>query len=295
MKNAVGRQTPEIYDNLSDFKGVFVYQNEAQDFWDLGSRNSLLRYREVLYVLVSRNLKVRYRGSLLGVYWSLLNPLIMTSVYTLIFGTAFASYYDHSILRYMLGAFSGLAVLNFFSSSTTQALTSIVLNGSLMNKIRLPVSIFPVSMIAANVFQFSVGALPLLVIMTLLISHSFVNVVALFLPLLALVLVATGVGLLVSALFVFFRDLSYFYELVLFLLLISSPIFYPQEIVPANVRAILVFNPLSSIIASLRQIAISGHAPDYSLIGHALLSGALTLVVGWICFRRWHHQFMDLL
>lgn len=72
------------------------------------------RYYELLHVLVMRNLKVRYRGSLLGVYWSLLNPLIMTGLYSAIFGSAFASYYGNSILNYMLAAFTGLVVINFF-------------------------------------------------------------------------------------------------------------------------------------------------------------------------------------
>lgn len=161
------------------------------------------RYWELLQVLVARNLKVRYRGSLLGVYWSLLNPLIMTGLYTAIFGATFASYYGNSILNYVLAAFTGLVVINFFSASTSQALTSVVGNGSLLNKISLPVSIFPVSMICANIFQFSVGTFPLLALMTLINSKSLVNVLALLFPVLALVLVSTGISFLVSALYVF--------------------------------------------------------------------------------------------
>lgn len=272
-----------------------MYPGRELNISNLGAGFSTNRYLELLYVLVMRNLKVRYRGSLLGVYWSLLNPLLMTGVYTVIFGSAFAAYYDNSILLYMLGAFSGLAVINFFSASTSQALLSVVASASLMNKIRLPVSVFPVSMVAANVFQFAVGSLPLLVIMTLVTSHQLTNVVALFLPLLALVGVSVGVGLLVSALFVFFRDLLYIYELVLFLLLISSPIFYPEVIVPPTVRSVLAINPLYSIITSIRQIILSGTPPDYGLIGHALLSAGIVLMVGWICFQRWRHHFMDLL
>ncbi|MFM6136233.1 MAG: ABC transporter permease, partial [Sphaerospermopsis kisseleviana] len=94
------------------------------------------RYWELLHVLVVRTLKVRYRGSILGVYWSLLNPLIMTGLYTAIFGATFASYYDNSILNYVLAAFTGLVVINFFSASTSQALASVVGNGALLNKIR---------------------------------------------------------------------------------------------------------------------------------------------------------------
>ncbi|WP_193197648.1 ABC transporter permease [Nostoc sp. MG11] len=253
------------------------------------------RYWELLHVLVERNLKVRYRGSFLGVYWSLLNPLIMTGLYTAIFGTTFASYYGNSILNYMLAAFTGLVVINFFSASTSQALSSVVSNGSLLNKIRLPVSIFPLSMIAANVFQFAIGVLPLLAIMTFFNSKSLVNVLALIFPILALILVCIGIGFFVSALYVFFRDLPYFYELVVFVLWISSPVFYPAAIVPKVVQPFLGLNPLSPIIESLRQITLSGAPPDLNLVWGALLSSVIILSLGWACFQLWRHQFMDLL
>ena len=253
------------------------------------------RYCELLHVLVGRTLKVRYRGSFLGVYWSLLNPLIMTGLYTAIFGATFASYYGNSIINYMLAALTGLLVINFFSACTSQALTSVVGNGALLNKIRLPVSVFPVSMISSNVFQFSVGAFPLLAIMTLLNSKSLINVIALVFPFLALILVSTGVGFLVSALYVFFRYLPYFYELVVFVIWISSPIFYPAAIVPKPVKQFLGLNPLSPIIESLRQITLSGSPPDLGLIWGALLSGIIILALGWTCFHLWRHQFMDLL
>jgi ABC-type polysaccharide/polyol phosphate export permease len=253
------------------------------------------RYLELLQVLVGRNLKVRYRGSFLGVYWSLLNPLIMTGLYTAIFGANFASYYGNSIINYVLAAFTGLVVINFFSSSTSQALNSIVNNGALLNKIRLPASIFPVSMIAANLFQLSVGAFPLLIIMTLFNSKSLVNVLALFFPFISLMLVSTGVGFVASALYVFFRDLPYFYELVVFVLGLSSPIFYPAEIVPRQVQPFLKFNPLSPIIESLRQIALSGKPPNVDLILNALVSAIIVLLLGLVCFKLWRHQFMDLL
>jgi ABC-type polysaccharide/polyol phosphate export permease len=219
----------------------------------------------------------------------------MTGLYTAIFGTTFASYYGNSILNYMLAAFTGLVVINFFSASTSQALTSVVNNGSLLNKIRLPVSIFPLSMVTSNVFQFAFGVFPLLAIMTLINSKSLINVLAMLFPSLALILVCTGVSFLVSALFVFFRDLPYFYELIVFVLWVSTPLFYPSAIVPPEVKPFLGLNPLSPIIESFRQIALSGALPDLNLIFSALLSGIIFLSLGWTCFKLWHPQFMDLL
>lgn len=253
------------------------------------------RYWELLYVLVSRNLKVRYRGSLLGVYWSLLNPLIMTGLYTAIFGATFASYYHNSIFNYILAAFTGLVVINFFSASTSQALSSIVGNGAMLNKIRLPISIFPVSMIAANVFQFAIGVFPLIAIITLIKSKSLINLLALLIPCFALILVCTGIGLLVSALYVFFRDLPYFYELIVFMLLMSSPVFYPADIVPPQIKPFLLLNPLSPIIESLRQISLEQAPPNINLIWGTLLSSVVILALGCAFFQLWRHKFMDLL
>ena len=252
-------------------------------------------YWELFYVLMRRNLKRRYRGSFLGVYWSLLNPLIMTGLYTAILGSAFASYYENSIFNYVLAAFTGLVVINFFSSSTIQALASVVENGAIVNKIRLPLFVFPLSIIGANVLQLLMGVFPLLIIVTFIFSHSIINIIALFGPILALILVCSGIGLLMSALYVFFRDLPYFYELFTFLLWISSPVFYPSDIVPDRVRIFLNFNPLLPIIESIRQISLTGDLPEIFLIVHALLGGLIILTLGWIAFHLLQPRFMDLL
>lgn len=253
------------------------------------------RYVELLSVLVPQSLNTRYRGSFLGVYWSLLNPLIMTCLYTAIFGATFAEYYNDSMVDYMLAAFTGLLVINFYNSSTTQALNSIVSNGDLLNKISLPLAVFPLSMITANIFQFLVGSFPLLLLVTLSNSTNILLLFALILPFLALVLVCTGVGFFLSALFVFFRDLGYFYEIATFIFWITSPVFYPAEIVSPRVRPILQINPLVPIIESFRQISLEGHFPDLLYLSKAFLSGIIILTLGWIFFRRVQSAFMDLL
>jgi lipopolysaccharide transport system permease protein len=257
--------------------------------------NSAKRYRDLVFVTAARFLKVRYRGSVLGVYWSLSNPLLMTGAYTLIFGTAFKSYYGGSLWEYVLSCFTGLAFLSFFSTGTSMALPSIVSSASLLNKISLPPSIFPVSMIAASSFQLVVGVAPLLAIVTFVTSLSPINVIALTVPIVALILLALGFSFAVSALFVYFRDLPYLYELITFGLWLTSPIFYPAALVPVSVRGYLVFNPLAAIIECARQIALSGQRPSLRLMAIALFAGSLALVVGWSAYRKLSAHFMDLL
>jgi ABC-type polysaccharide/polyol phosphate export permease len=240
-------------------------------------------------------LKVRYRGSILGIYWSLSNPLLMTLIYTAIFGTAFSSYYGGSIVNYVLAVFTGLAVLNFFSQSTSMALPSIVGNGGLLNKIMLPPSIFPVATIAASSFQLCVGVLPLLMIVTFATSHSVVNVLALTVPMLGLVLLSLGFALTAATAYVYFRDLSYIYELVVFVIWFTSPIFYPAEIVPVQVRVYLAYNPLATIITAVRQITLSGMRPSFHLMGMALLSGIIAALIGVAVYAMNRRGFMDLI
>lgn len=255
----------------------------------------LRRYVEVVRVLAARNLKSRYRGSILGIYWSLCNPLIMTGIYAALFGTAFSQYYNGNVWNYVLACFAALAVLNFFAGSTTQALPSLVANGGLLNKLQLPLSAFPISVVVANLFQFVVGVFPLLAIVTVCVTHDLTHVLWLIVPTISLIMLSTGFSLLVATLFVYFRDLSYLYELVIFVLWISSPVFYPADLVPAHLRTFIAFNPLATLMASVRGIALDPGRPHLHLLATSLVSSAIALLIGAGVFRWQQRSFMDLI
>lgn len=251
------------------------------------------RYIQLLRILTERYVKVRYRGSFLGVYWSLLNPVIMTAIYTFILGHAFAKYYNNSLVDYLLSVFVGLVVINFFSTSTAHALPAVVSNSALLNKLKLPASVFPMSLIAASCFQLVVGALPFLVIMALVTSKSIINVLLLPIPMLALVLVSCGFALILSMLYVFFRDIPYMYELLTFVFWVTTPVFYPLAIIPEQYRPYLQLNPLSPIIESIRELTLSAHLPSFALLGESVLMGVVVAAVGLAAFRYFSPQFMD--
>jgi ABC-type polysaccharide/polyol phosphate export permease len=134
-----------------------------------------------------------------------------------------------------------------------------------------------------------------LAIVSLITSKQIINIIALIIPVFSLISVSIGVGFIVSALYVFFRDLPYFYELVCFLLWISSPIFYPSEIVPDSVKIFLFLNPLSPIIESIRQISLSGNSPDLLLMLHSCISSLVIVTIGIVFFKTGRRYFMDLL
>jgi len=256
---------------------------------------SARRYVELVTTFAERNIKARYRGSFLGVFWSLSNPLIMTGVYTLIFGAAFASYYGNSLINYVLAVFMGMVVVTFFSQASSQALSSVVANGSLVNKIRVPLSVFPISIVLANLFQFVVGVLPVMVAVTLIVTHRLDRALLLVVPAVALLLVTVGASLAVSALFVFFRDLPYIYELVVFITWMTSPIFYPEQIVPERLRFWVHLNPIAAIVNDIREIAFGMVAPQFPMLALTLLIALATLAAGACTFLALQRWAMDLL
>lgn len=250
---------------------------------------------DLLKVLTRRTVRARYRGSSLGIYWSLLGPLLTTVAYTAIFGRVFAKYYGGSLFLYAVGVFVGLTVANFFVGSTAQALASVVVNGELLNKMRLPMALFPLSTIAAWTFQVAAGSLPFLLVLSIAITRDPLHVLAVPLPFVALVLLSTGVGFFMSALYVFFRDVPYMYDFVTFLAWSTTPVFYPAAIVPERIRAILECNPLYPIVEGARETVVAGSVLDPWMFAQALGEGALVAVAGYAFFRALRPRFMDLI
>jgi len=250
---------------------------------------------DLLVVLTERMLRARYRGSILGIVWSLMNPLLMTGVYTAVFGYAFRQYYAGSVLHYALVVFIGLTVIQFFSGSTSQALSSIVVNSGLLNKIRVPFEVFPASTVASHAVQLGIGVLPLLIVVTLFSTHDVFRALLLPLPLAGLILFSAGVAYLMSTIYVYFRDIPHIYELITFFAWVTLPIFYPAAIVPEHVRRFLVFNPLFPTVQSLRDLALGSGWPDLPSIAASLAIGALGLGLGLTIFTWRRREFMDLI
>jgi ABC-2 type transport system permease protein/lipopolysaccharide transport system permease protein len=253
------------------------------------------RVLEIVRMSALRQLKARYRGSFLGVLWSFANPVLMTVLYTTLFGTAFAAYYGGSMHRYVFSAFVGVVVVTFFLQGTTDALGSVVVNGGLLNKIAIDPEVFPIASIMANTFQQSVTTFPLIVLMAAYITHDPVRVVLAPIMLLGVVALVTGFGLILSTLFVFFRDISHLWGVIGFIFWMTSPVFYPAALVPARVRPWFDVNPIGLSIGALRDVSMGHGSIDFRLLLTCLAVSALFLAVGHIVFRATRAQFMDLL
>jgi ABC-2 type transport system permease protein/lipopolysaccharide transport system permease protein len=253
------------------------------------------RFFDVVVVLLSRALKTRYRGSVLGVFWSAIGPLAMSAVYAAIFGRTFAGYYGGSLVEYAAAVYIGLTLIGFFVGGTTQALPSIIANAALLNKIRIPYEAFPLAILAAYGVQQVIGSLPLIAITSLAINHNPLHVIVLAVPLFSVALLSVGVGFFVSATCVYFRDIPYLYELATFFLWVTTPVFYPAAIVPHPILAIIEWNPLFAIIESSRTLVLTTAYPSAAMLATSIGTSALVFVAGLWAFRLMRGQFMDLL
>ena len=246
------------------------------------------RQFELVRMSAIRQLKARYRGTALGVLWSFANPLMMTALYTVLFGTAFASYYGGSTHRYLFSVFVGVVVVTLFLQATGEAIVTVVANGGLLNKIAL-------AAIMANAFQQLVTTFPVILVLAAVVTHDPLRVVLVPFVLAAVVALCAGFGIALSALYVFFRDLSYLWGIIGFIFWMTSPVFYPAALVPAGVRPLLSVNPIGLGIAALREVTLGKGPIDLGVVGMFLLISAVALVAGHLIFRSLRRDFMDLL
>jgi lipopolysaccharide transport system permease protein len=252
------------------------------------------RHLELIRISALRQLKARYRGTALGVMWSFANPLLMTALYTTIFGTAFASYYG-SKTTYIFSAFVGVVVVTFFLQATGEALTAVVGNGGLLNKIAIDPEVFPIAAIAANVFQQSITAFPVILVLSAFLTHDPARVLLVPVVIAGIVALVAGFGLVLATLYVFFRDLSYLWGIVGFVLWMTSPVFYPVELVPVFVRHWVALNPVAMGISALREVTLARGPLHAGTIVVFLVTAAAAAAIGHLLFRALRRDFMDLL
>lgn len=243
-------------------------------------REIIHRYRYLVKQLVFRDFKVKYKASLLGVLWSLLNPLLMTMVYYLVFSKLFST--QKNFIVYLM---TGTVLFNYFSESTSQGLYSIVNNASLITKVYMPKYIFPVSKVLSAAINLLVSMVPMLVLMVL--NGLAFTKALLLIPVVVCFMIAfcSGLSLMLSCCMVFFRDTQFLWNVIVLMWNFLSPIFYPESIIPASLIGIYRLNPMYQFMTFLRSITIQGTAPGPACWGGCIAASLLSLVIGIIVFR----------
>jgi ABC-type polysaccharide/polyol phosphate export permease len=249
------------------------------------------RYRDLLFNFVARDVRLRYQGSALGFLWSLLNPLLMTGIFTLLFMVFME---NRGIPRFPVFALLGILAWNFHSVTITAGIQSITGNGALISKARFPRELIPLSVVLANAVNFLL-ALPLVLVLVL-VSGVPVGWSLLFFPV-ALALQVTfllGFAFFFSTLNVFYRDTGIIMDSLLLAWFFLTPIFYqPQELFPEWQRLLYIVNPVASVVAIYRDVLYAGGWPDPAFVLRTIIQAVAVLVVGWVVFERFSDRFVE--
>lgn len=242
----------------------------------------IVKYRELLTELVKRDLKIKYRRSVLGVLWSVLNPLLFMIITTIIFSTMF----KNQIQNFPIYFLSGQIMYSFFAESTSMAQMGILGNGSLIKKVYTPKYIFPISKICFSLINTSFSLIAILIIIITMGFNITLTALLFFIPILLLFIFSTGIGLLLSCMTVFYRDLLHIYGIILSLLSFFSATFYPIQIIPDPYRTFVEYNPVYVYIHYLRSLLIEGQFPDLTqnllAVGYSLTA----LFIGFYFFNK---------
>lgn len=246
------------------------------------------KHRFLFEELVKRDFKKKYKRTVLGMGWSMLSPLLMLLVMKVVFGQFFARDTPH----YTTYLFCGLLIFNWFSESTNGGMRSLYSNASIFTKVNVPKYLF---LFAGNVQTLINFALTLVVFFLFcLLDHvTFTwRFLLLLYPIMTLLLFNAGVGMILSALFIFFRDMDYLWRVFLQLLMYGSAIFYMVDKMPPNLQMAFACNPVYRHIAYVREVVLDGAIP--SLATHLTLAGfaVAAFLVGAFMYKRYNTRFL---
>lgn len=246
------------------------------------------KYKPLLKELVSRDLKVKYRRSFLGYVWSLLNPLLMMTVMTIVFSYMFR----FDIPNFPLYLICGQTLWTFFNESTNMSMYSVLQNGALIKKVYIPKFIFPISRVMSSfvTMSFSLGAIVLVMLFTK--AQFYWTILLIPVPLALLLLFCIGVGMVLSALSVYFRDITHLYSVLTLAWMYLTPIFYPVDALPTEVVPLITNNPMYHYITFFRYLVLYGAFPDWSMVEMCILWSGIACALGLTVFRRLQRNFI---
>lgn len=267
-----------------------------------GPKALLRQVRQHSHLIVQftkREIESRYRGSILGLVWSFVNPLVLLLLYTFVFGVIFRARWPspgrESLTEYALVLFCGLIAFSLFSECVTRAPGLIVSVPHYVRRVVFPVEILPLSVLGSALFQAS-ASLGALVLVALVVRGTVPWTLPLLpLVLLPLVLLSLGATWFLASLGVFVRDVGHVVGLVLQVLLFATPILYPLEAVPEGLRVVLAWNPLTSIVENLRRVVLWGTLPAWGPWAGWSAASAVAMLLGHAWFMKTKRAFADVI
>jgi ABC-type polysaccharide/polyol phosphate export permease len=247
----------------------------------------LVKYRNLVYQFVTSSIKTRYKRSVLGVVWTLLNPLLTMIILTLVFSQIFRITVDN----YPVYVLSGLVIWNFFAGTTSQAMVNMALGGSLLQRIYVPKSVFAVSAMGVGLVNLGISLIPLFLIAIILGTPIRPAVLVMPFAVLLLMLFSMGVGLILETAAVYFADMLPFYEVLLMLWMYCTPIIYPPEILPDKLQVLFKLNPMYHFVMLFRTPLYEGQFPEPSQWLIAAGFALVAFVLGALIFTAKSNEY----
>jgi lipopolysaccharide transport system permease protein len=255
--------------------------------------SELVRYRDLLWTLSIHRVKVRYKQSVLGISWAILQPLSLMLIYTLIFSVVAKMPSDG--IPYAVFAFAALLPWTAFSTALTNATNGLVSHQQLVTKVYFPREILPLTYVFASIFDLIIGSVVLAILMLYYKVHVTANVM-LAVPIIFLLIVfATAVSLIFSAAQVYFRDIGVAMPLLLQLWMFASPVVYPLGSVPERFRTLYMLNPMVGIIENFRRVVLQGGLPDGKSLTIAAVASLVLLPFSYIYFKHVESTVADVI
>jgi len=246
-------------------------------------------YRNLIYQLTRRDILTRYKRSVLGIAWTMLNPLGMMLVLTVAFSSVFRFDTEYSYPAYVL---SGLMTWNFFSQTTTASMVNLVWGGGLLHRIYVPRTSFALAAILTGVVNVLFSLVPLILVMVVTGVPLRPTILLFPIPVFFLACFSLGVGLLISTLAVYFPDVAEMYQIAILGWMYLTPVIYPESILPESYRFwITHLNPMYYLINLFRKLVYYGEWISMGDVLPAAAVSLIVLVIGWIIFTRRASEF----
>ena len=249
------------------------------------------RFKPLLSELVSRDIKIKYRRSVLGVLWTILNPLCMMIILSIVFSNIFKFDVEH----FPLYVLSGQVVFNFFSDATTSSMTSILFNASLIKKVYVPKYLFVLAKIFSSLINLMASLCALLTMMVVMRVELYWEIALSIIPLVMLVGFSLGAGLLLAALTVKFRDIIHLYAVFTTGLMYLTPVIYPMSILPDTIKRIVMLNPLTNYLLMFRDTMFNQMMPTMESLFVGFVEMVVMIVLGlWVFYKKQDGFILDL-
>jgi len=260
---------------------------------------TVISHRQLIMQMGRREVIGRYKGSIFGLAWSFLTPILMLTIYTFVFSVVFKARWGDggadTKAQFALLVFVGMIVLGFFTEAVNRAPTLILNNANYVKKVVFPLEVLPIISLGAALFHSAISLLVMLLVFAF--TNHYLNWTIIFIPLVLapLVIFTLGMTWILSALGVYMRDVSQTIGILTTVLMFMSPVFYPVSALPPIFQELMMFNPLAFIIEQGRVVLILGHPPNWTGLAIYTMIALLVMWIGYAWFQKTRKGFADVL